>query len=1199
MTKKLYVVLFTILITFVNISQLSGQDKTNIANSVFKNSAILNNPLTKSPSNIRIKDGDKIPLKTFFSEYKKTFGLSDDNEIRPYKASTDKLGQTHHRYKQYYKGVELAEVQLILNEKNGLVFQTTGNLVHNLNLNVTPSLPESVALKYALASINAESYMWQNKKNEAFIKKEQNNPNATMYPKGVLMLSARNFKLAPENFHLVYRFDIYAEKPMNRYYVDVDANTGEIINKISRMSYGDVQGQGNSVYNGVVSLVVADTAIESVKESHWHIDSWNAYDGESWWVADPSLGKQGGYSNGWYESIDTDPISLTGTNIILQFYHRYSVEDPAGASSPYNGWDGMNVRISTDDGGTWEVLQNPVPAYSNSSLYSFGEQHGEGPGIPGWTGSLNTWTSVSVDLSSYAGQTVKIRFAFASDPGYATDDGGPDLFGWQIDNIQVTSSSGTLYSNIGDTSNVTTRNLAKEATFIAGNYRLRQYGRGGGIATYDAKNQTAYPLSVDFVDADSIFDSNNSMAGVSVQWALEKTYDYYLNAFGRNSFDDNGAKIIAYAHYDDNFFNAYWDGNILAFGDGTDNSTPLVTIDIVGHELTHAVTEYTANLIGLNEPGALNESFSDILGTAAEFYTLGAGASWYQGEGAVTTRSMADPNEFGDPDTYFGQYWYTGTGDNGGIHFNCGVQNFWFYLLSEGGTGVNDLGYSYSVTGLGIDQAAGIAYRNLTNYLVPTSGYFDVRYGSILSAIDLYGDNSPQLESVIEAWNAVGVLKPALVPTVGIDSDTLHLMAEASAATDTLEVTISNYGLSVLAVTDIKITGSDFQLLNKPGFPDSLDYNEGIIIKIVFTPTQEGIQTGNLSVTSNDPANPTKTIIVQGNGYIIAPAFDKVMYASSGLQNYGNTLYLNKQTGTGTNIGLSSYTDIQGLSINPVNKQLYGIRSDDISSEIHKIDVITGNSFPVLSLDLPGIITIAFDNSGALYGALGTGEIYSIDVINGSYNLISTSKIEILAMTFDPVTNELWGTIQSEFGKSKDKIYKIDVNTGDTTFVGQTGFNVTTNDLAFDENGTLYGIKGTGSQVCDLFTIDVSTGVGTIVGSTGLRALTGLAYAETGIVGVNPERNINGLPDNFALLQNYPNPFNPSTKIRFQIAETVLVSLKVYDILGKEVKTLVNEELQPGIYNTEFDASALASGIYFYKLKAGSFVETKKMLLIK
>ena len=1199
MTKKLYVVLFTLFIIFLNISWVSGQDKMDIANSVFKNSTVLINPVTKSPSNIRIKQGDQISLKSFFNEYKKTFGLSNDNEIRSYKVSTDKLGQTHHRYKQYYKGVELAEVQFILHEKNGLVFQSNGNLVHNLNLDVSPSLSESDALKYALASINAESYVWQYKKNEAFIKKEQNDPDATMYPKGVLMLSAKNFKIAPGNFHLVYRFDIYSEKPMNRYYVDVDANTGEIINKISRMRYGDVQGQGTSVYNGVISLTVADTAINTQIPSRWHLDSWSAYNGLSWWVADPSLGNQGGYSNTWYEGLDTDPVSLSGSDLTLQFYHRYSVETPGGEPSGYDGWDGMNVRISTDDGTTWQVLQNPVPAYKSSSLYSFGEEHGEGPGVPGWAGTNDTWTNVSFDLSIFEGQTVRIRFAFASDPGYATDDGGPDLFGWQIDDISITNSSGTLYTNDGIASGITPINLVKEAIIIPGNYRLRQYNRGGGIATYDAKNGSSFSLSVDFVDPDSNFDSNNSMVGVSVHWGLENTYDYFLNTFGRNSFDDNGGKMIAYAHFDDQWFNASWDGTRMRFGDGTSNSTPLVSLDVVAHELTHGVTDYTADLIYQDESGALNESFSDIFGTAVEFYTLGTNANWFQGEGATRLRSLSNPNQYGQPDTYRGDYWYTGTEDGGGVHTNSGVQNLWYYLLTEGGSGVNDNGYSYSVTGLGIEQASQIAYRNLSTYLVPSSGYSDARYGSILSAIDLYGDNSPQLESVIESWNAVGILKPALVPTVGIDSDTLHLEAEASATTDTLEVTISNYGLPVLAVTDIQITGSDFQLLNLPVFPDSLDYDEGITLKIVFTPTQEGIQTENLSVTSNDPTNSTKTIIVEGNGYVIAPAFDKVMYASSGTQNSGNTLYLNKQTGIGTNIGLSSYTDIQGLSINPVNKQLYGVRSDDISSEIHKIDVITGNSFPVLSLDLPGMTAIAFDNSGALFGALGTGEIYSIDVTNGSYNLISTSKIEILAMTFDPLTNELWGTIQSAFGKPKDKIYKIDVNTGDTTFVGQTGFNVTTNDLAFDENGTLYGIKGTGSQVCDLFTIDVFTGVGTIIGSTGLRALTGLAYAETGIVGVKQERNVNGLPDHFALLQNYPNPFNPSTKIRFQIAETGMVSLKVYDILGKKVATLVNEQLKPGIYNTKFDASALASGIYFYKLKAGSFVETKKMLLIK
>ena len=115
--------------------------------------------------------------------------------------------------------------------------------------------------------------------------------------------------------------------------------------------------------------------------------------------------------------------------------------------------------------------------------------------MPGWTGVNNSWTNVNFDLSAYGGQTVKIRFAFASDPGYSTNDGGPNLFGWQIDNISITNSEGFLYSNNGNLNGVTTVNMVKEAAFIQGNYRLRQYGRGGGIATYDAKSATSYSLS--------------------------------------------------------------------------------------------------------------------------------------------------------------------------------------------------------------------------------------------------------------------------------------------------------------------------------------------------------------------------------------------------------------------------------------------------------------------------------------------------------------------------------------------------------------------------------------------------------------------------------------------------------------------------------------------------------------------------------
>jgi hypothetical protein len=88
-------------------------------------------------------------------------------------------------------------------------------------------------------------------------------------------------------------------------------------------------------------------------------------------------------------------------------------------------------------------------------------------------------------------------------------------------------------------------------------------------------------------------------------------------------------------------------------------------------------------------------------------------------------------------------------------------------------------------------------------------------------------------------------------------------------------------------------------------------------------------------------------------------------------------------------------------------------------------------------------------------------------------------------------------------------------------------------------------------------------------------------------------------PFKFELAQNYPNPFNPSTALSFVIAHQSLVSLKVFDILGNEIATLINEEKHPGVYEVEFSASTLPSGVYFYQMKAGSFIQTRKMVLLR
>jgi len=858
---------------------------------------------SQSPAAISFPDGRGVPVASFFDEYKKAFNVSDDNAVKPLAVFTDQLGQTHHRLTQFYKGIELADVQFLLHEKDALVSYANGKMIHGLDLDVRPVLSEADALQRALAYIGAESYMWENPKNEAFIKREQDDPEISFYPKGELKISAGRKELLKENFRLVYRFDIYASEPLGRYDVDVDARTGEVINTISRIQTGDVQGQGTSLYDGNVQMTISDANFPTPPDipSRWHPDTRNALGGSgaSWWAADPSLGTDGGYANVWYEALDTDAITLNGANPQLTFVHRFAVEEPGSEPAGYNGWDGMNVRISTNSGASWQVLATPTPAYSKTSLYSFGFIHGEGTGVPGWVDRLNDWTQVTFNLSAFAGQTVRLRFAFASDGGLSTTDGAPDLFGWQIDNLVVSSSAGILFSNDGVASGLTVRNLVKEVTLIAGNFRLREAGRGNGIFTYDMKNGVAHSLAVDFVDNDNSFSITNARAGVSAHWAAELTYDYYLSKHGRNSFDNASGRIISYVHYQSNYNNAFWDGTRMTFGDGDGvRFQPLVSLDIVGHEFTHGVTQYTAGLIYANESGALNESFSDIFGEAIEASMKNADPDWLVGGQIGSLRSMINPNMRGNPDTYLGRFWVphannpSGNNDNGGVHSNSGVQNHWFYLLSEGGSGVNDNNDNFTVTGIGIEQAAQIAYRNLSVYLTPRSGYFDVRSASLRSAVDLFGENSPQLQSVNDAWFAVGVSGPSFEAVVAVSSDTLDFLAETAAEIDTVKLTITNTGLSALTINAIQVSGAPFQVESAIALPHQLNYQEEMSVAVIFSPNGAGEFAGVLSVTSNDPNNPVKSVHLQGTSTLITgihePSTELLPAGYALHQNYPN-----------------------------------------------------------------------------------------------------------------------------------------------------------------------------------------------------------------------------------------------------------------------------------------------------------------------
>ncbi len=299
-------------------------------------------------------------------------------------------------------------------------------------------------------------------------------------------------------------------------------------------------------------------------------------------------------------------------------------------------------------------------------------------------------------------------------------------------------------------------------------FRLVETTRGGGIETYNLRKREDVEDAVDFWDEDNYWDNfnaNQDEVATDAHWGAEMTFDYFAEKHNYIGVDGDSMPLISYVHFGNNVVNAFWNGSWSTFGDGNNSTfSSLATMDVVAHEFVHGITQNTAGLIYQDESGALNESFSDIFGAVVEFYATPELADWTIAEDADLQsdgfRNMADPGQDGHPDTYLGSRWFDGSGDNGGVHTNSGVQNHWFYLLTEGGAGTNDNMDTFSVDGLGLDTAAAIAFRNLQFYLTELSGYHDARIGSILAAEDLYGPCSFEVAQATAAWQAVGVGEP-------------------------------------------------------------------------------------------------------------------------------------------------------------------------------------------------------------------------------------------------------------------------------------------------------------------------------------------------------------------------------------------------------------------------------------------------------
>jgi Zn-dependent metalloprotease len=281
---------------------------------------------------------------------------------------------------------------------------------------------------------------------------------------------------------------------------------------------------------------------------------------------------------------------------------------------------------------------------------------------------------------------------------------------------------------------------------------------GRNRSTYNMKTKTAYSTAVlARTETQGPVSSATSCTATDVNNAHDyagHTYDFYKNRFNRDSYNNAGAALKSYVCYGKNYQNAFWDGSRMTYGKGFSAAD-----DVVAHELSHAVTEYASGLVYSYQSGALNESFSDIFGEAVDLTnargTDTAAVRWDMGEdipGIGAIRDMMDPTRFSDPDWTGSTYYYCGTGDNGGVHYNSGVPNKAFGLMVDGGSF-----RGYTVSAIGIDQAVQVQYRTNEYYLTSSAKFRDNYNALNSSCADLYGAGSATCTAVNNAANAVGM----------------------------------------------------------------------------------------------------------------------------------------------------------------------------------------------------------------------------------------------------------------------------------------------------------------------------------------------------------------------------------------------------------------------------------------------------------
>lgn len=552
----------------------------------------------------------------------------------------------------------------------------------------------------------------------------------------------------------------------------------------------------------------------------------------------------------------------------------------------------------------------------------------------------------------------------------------PEIGNWDV---YVETSSGEIVkvdNNIRYDGAVTGSGTAVDGTIKALNlyqsgtiYQLKDVTKPmtGQITSYTANNAQVEPGTLATSTSTTISDK----AEVSAHYYAGMVYDFYKNLFNRNSINNSGMNIISTVHYGSRYNNAFWDGTQMVYGDGDGTQFTYLSgdLDVVAHEMTHGVDSSTANLNYQDQPGALNESLSDIFGVLIETYdkynVKGGGAwtfnaaDWVVGDNVYTPgtagdalRSLASPGLYGQPAT-MSEYVNT-TSDYGGVHTNSGIPNKAAYLIAQS---------------IGCDKTAKIYYRALTNYFISTTDFSGSKSGLVQAATDLYGAAGAEVSAINSAYTTIGIGSSAqdtyepnntISQAYAINFDQVYnSYIFSSSDIDYYKVSPTSAGSITLNLTNLP-GDYDLYLVNSAGTVLSQSINGG---------------TTSESLTYNNSAAGTYYIKVIGyNGvYSTTQAYNlKATFAGSSADPYEP----NDSTST-------AYVVTSGTTYNA-----YIYSSTDV--DYYKISKTTSGTISISLTNLPGDYDLYLRNSSGTIVAYSekagtTSESISYSASSGTY----------------------------------------------------------------------------------------------------------------------------------------------------------------------------------------------------------------------